>query len=73
MTTLTRMNKTAVTSNSVQFVEQEFAKPATPSEEMASSLYWANVLNAKIIQMDESENLASNKTKQTKRRIYWWM
>ncbi len=73
MTISTRMNKTATISNSVQFVEQEFAKPATPSEETTSSIYWANVLNAKTIRMDESENLASNKTKQTKRRIYWWM
>lgn len=68
-----RRNKTAVISNSVQFVEQEFPKPVVPSEETVSSLYWANVLNTKTIRMDESENLASNKTKQTKRRIYWWM
>lgn len=73
MTASTRMNKTVALSNSVQFVEQEFAKPAAPSEERASSLYWANVLNTKTIRMDESENLASNKTKQTKHRIYWWM
>ena len=73
MTTSTRINKTATRSNSVQSVEQEFAKSVAPSEETTSSIYWANVLNNKTIRMDESENLASNKTKQTKRRIYWWM
>ncbi|HEY9608591.1 hypothetical protein [Allocoleopsis sp.] len=73
MTTSTRINKTAALSNSVQFVEQEFARPAAPSEEKASSLYRANVLNTQTIRMDESENLVSNKTKQTKCRIYWWM
>lgn len=73
MTTSTRMNKTATISNSVQFVEQEFAKSVAPSEETTSSIYWANVLNTKTIRMDELENSASDKTKQTKRRIYWWM
>ncbi|HEY9613613.1 hypothetical protein [Allocoleopsis sp.] len=73
MTASTMMNKTATISNSVQFVEQEFTKSLAPSEETTSSIYWANVLNAKTIRMDESENLASNKTKPTKRRIYWWM
>ena len=73
MTTSTRMNKTATISNSVQFVEPEFAKPAAPIEETTSSIYWANVLNAKTTRMDESENSASDKTKQTKRRIHWWM
>lgn len=70
MTNSTMMNKTATRSNSVQFVEQEFAKPRALSEETTSSIYWANVLNAKIIRVDESENLASKKTKQTKRCIY---
>lgn len=73
MSTLTRMNKTATLSNSVQFVEQEFAKSVAPSEETTSSIYWANVLNTKTIRMDKLENLASDKTKPTKRRIYWWM
>lgn len=74
MTTSTMMNKTAIAvSNSVQSVEQEFAKPGASSEETTSSLYWANVLNAKTMRMDESENLVSNKTKQIKRRICWWM
>lgn len=74
MTTPTMMNKTvSAISNSVPSVEKEFAKPAAPSKETTSSLYWANVLNAKTMQMDESENIVSNKTKQIKRRICWWM
>jgi hypothetical protein len=76
MTTSIKLNKTAInTSNFLQLVEQNFTKLPVPSEENTSSLYWANVINAKTIPMDESENLISNKTQQIKRRsrIYWWM
>lgn len=73
MTVSTRLKKTAFnSSNSVQFVEEKVAKPTVPSPEMISSLYWENVLNVKTMQINESE-IVSNKTQQTKRRIYWWM
>ena len=73
MTISTRLNKTAFnSSNSVQFVEKKVVKSTTQRPEKTSSLCWENVLNVKTMQIDELE-IVSNKTQQTKRRIYWWM
>lgn len=72
MTNLTVLNKTTIDTPFIQFAQQEAAKPAAPSRD-ASCLYWANVLNSQAASANASENLAADKTGQTKRPLYWWM